>query len=184
MAQNVTLRSEGVGLEVSGRYIGYDGENIQIESEFGPLTLRYDTVACEGEICPDATAYFPKLKLSGSRRMADLLMPALVEGFARSQGWVVATQQSDTTHFTHTMTAGDDPKPVARFSFRATSTDEGFADLIAHEADIVMSVRRYAQLRQNWPLKQGWAVWMRRVKAGLLALMPWCLWCRCGRMCR
>jgi phosphate transport system substrate-binding protein len=118
VAQNVTLRSEGGGLEVSGRYIGYDGENIQIESEFGPLTLRYDTVACEGEICPDATAYFPKLKLSGSRRMADLLMPA--------QGWVVATQQSDTTHFTHTMTAGDDPKPVARFSFRATSTDEGF----------------------------------------------------------
>jgi len=141
VAQNVTLRSEGGGLEVSGRYIGYDGENIQIESEFGPLTLRYDTVACEGEICPDATAYFPELKLSGSRRMADLLMPALVEGFARSQGWVVATQQSDTTHCTQTMTAGDDPKPIARFSFRATSTDEGFADLIAHEADIVMSVR-------------------------------------------
>lgn len=141
VAQNVTLRSQGGGLEVTGRYIGYDGENIQIDSEFGPLTLRYETVSCEGETCPDATAYFPELKLSGSKRMADLLIPALVEGFARSQGWGVVLERTDATHFTQTLTQGDDPKPVARFSFRATTTDEGFADLIAGEADIVMSVR-------------------------------------------
>lgn len=141
LAQNVTLRSDGGGLEVTGRFISYDGENIQIESEYGPLTLRYDAIACDGEACPDPETYFPELKLSGSRRMTALLMPALIEGFARSEGLTVVVEDIDPAHFRMTLTAGDDPKPVARFAFRATTTDEGFADLIAHEADIVMSVR-------------------------------------------
>ena len=39
-AQDITLRSAGGGLDISGRMIGFDGENIQIDSDFGSLTLR------------------------------------------------------------------------------------------------------------------------------------------------
>jgi len=38
-AQDVTLTSEGGGLNIVGRMIGFDGENIQIKLESGPLTL-------------------------------------------------------------------------------------------------------------------------------------------------
>ena len=139
LAQDVTLRSSGGGLDVSGRVIGFDGENIQIESEFGALTLRYDKVICEGVQCLDAASYVPELRLSGARRMADVLMPALVESYARTQQLAVTLEQINDTHFVQTLMRND--LPVGRFVFRATNTDEGFADLIAHEADMVMSVR-------------------------------------------
>ena len=140
-AQDVTLTSQGGALEITGRYIAFDGENIQIESEYGPLTLRYDSVTCDGELCPDVATYVPELRFSGARLMGDVLMPALVAGFARSQGLQVTFEQVDASHFTQTLFAPDSSVASARFAFRATNTDEGFADLIAHEADMVMSAR-------------------------------------------
>ncbi len=140
-AQDITLRSAGGGLELSGRYIGYDGENIQIDSDYGPLTLRYDSVDCEGEACPALDGYVPELRLSGAARMADILMPALVDGFARSKGLRVEAEQVDPSHFVQTLIDDNSETPVGRFAFRTTNTDEGFADLMAFEADMVMSVR-------------------------------------------
>jgi len=137
-AQDVTLTSDGGGLNVVGRMIGFDGENIQIESKFGPLTLRYDAVTCTGDTCPDLETYVPELRLSGARRMGDILMPAMVEGFAWPKGFAV---RFDDTDAGFVQTLMDSDQGVARFVFHVTNTDEGFADLIAHEADIVMSVR-------------------------------------------
>lgn len=154
-AQTLTLRSEDGGLNVTGRYIGFDGTNIQIESEFGALTLRLDSVICEGEACPDHENYTPELRLSGSQLMADVLIPALVEGFARSEGYRIAFDQIDPTHFTQTLFAGDSEAPSARFKFHATTTDEGFADLFAHEADIVMSVREVRPAEVRLGLESG-----------------------------
>ena len=99
VAQDVTLTSKGGGLTIDGRYIGFDGENIQIDSVYGPLTMRFDTVDCVGDPCPDPANYVPELRLSGAARMADVLMPALVDGFARSKGLRVAFDQIDDTHF-------------------------------------------------------------------------------------
>lgn len=140
-AQDVTLRSPTGMMELSGRFIAYDGENIQIDSVYGPLTLRYAAVICEGDACPDPVTSVPELRLSGAARMGRVLMPALVDGFARSQGLQVIVDQTDPAHFIQTLIGPDIGKPVGRFKFRVTNTDEGFADLIAHEADIVMSVR-------------------------------------------
>jgi len=145
-AQDVALTSEGGGLDLSGRFIGFDGENIQIETEYGPLTLRYDTVNCSGDACPDLEGYVPELRLSGAGRMAEVLMPALVEGFARSKGESVTFAETDGG-FTQTLVA--DGQDVGRFSFRVTNTDEGFADLIAHQADMVMSVREVRAAEVN-----------------------------------
>ena len=139
LAQDVTLRSQGGGLEVTGRFIGYDGENIQISSDYGAVTLRYSTVNCSGDACPDAENFVPNIRISGAARMAAVLLPGLVQGFARSQGFRVTSTEGDASHFAQTLS--EDENPVATFSFRVTSTDEGFADLIAYEADIVSSVR-------------------------------------------
>ena len=139
VAQNITLSAKGGGLTISGRFIGYDGENVQIDSQYGPLTLRYATVDCDGDMCPARENYLPTLRFSGASRMAEVLLPALVHGFARSKGLRVLEDQIDETHLTQTLMDGENA--VAKFAFRLTNTDEGFADLIAHEADFVMSVR-------------------------------------------
>ena len=102
LAQDVTLRSASGGLDISGHVIGFDGENIQIDSEFGPLTLNYAKVVCEGADCPDAENYVPELRLSGARRMANVLMPALVESFARARQLSVTLEQIDDAHFVQT----------------------------------------------------------------------------------
>ena len=138
-AQDITLSSKDGGLTIDGRLIGYDGEFIQVQSQFGPVTLRYDIMTCRGDACPSLTNYVPTVRLSGARRMADVMMPALIQGFARSKGWQVETLDLDPAHVTQKLSM--DGKPMAEFQLRITNTDEGFADLIALETDIVMSVR-------------------------------------------
>ncbi|MDG1408228.1 MAG: substrate-binding domain-containing protein, partial [Octadecabacter sp.] len=174
-AQDVVLRSEGGGLNISGPLIGFDGENIQIGSPNGPLTLRYDRVICEGVDCPDLATYVPKLRLSGARRMADVLMPALVESFARSQQLQVTLDQIDDSHFVQTLQRAGALQPAGRFSFRTTNTDEGFADLIANETDIVMSVRevRRSEVRLGAEVGLGQLDDPRQSRiVGLDALVP------------
>lgn len=174
-AQTLTLRSADGGMIVAGRYIGFDGQNIQIDTEYGALTLRYDSVVCEGPDCPDLANYVPELRLSGSRLMAEVLMPALIEGFARSEGYNVAFEQTDPSHFTQTLFAGETEVPSARFKFHGTTTDEGFADFIAHEADIVMSVRevRKAEVRRAMDAGLGQLDASKQSRiVGLDALVP------------
>ncbi len=143
LAQDIVLTSAGGNLNISGRMIGFDGENIQIESEYGPLTLRYSAVNCEGEACPDMATYVPTLRLSGAGRMAEVLMPALVQGFARSRGLTTSLTNESEMGFTQTLS--DDGADFAKFTFHVTTASEGFADLIAHSADIVMSTREVRQ---------------------------------------
>lgn len=140
MADDVTITSEGGALVLTGRVIGYDGQFLQLQTDHGALTLDYAAVTCAGDDCPDAAGYVPTLRVSGSARMADVLMPALVDAFARSLGGSSLTETVDVGRFA--VTATDSDGVVAgRFVFHATTTDEGFADMIAHEADIVMALR-------------------------------------------
>jgi phosphate transport system substrate-binding protein len=138
-AEDIAVTSANGGLTLTGRFIAYDGTYLQIESAYGPLTVRYGDMTCVGVDCPDPDAYVPTFRFSGASRMADVLLPGLIEGFGRSSGYRVAFEQVDSTHAT--LTFLDDDAPVTVFSLRSTSTDEGFADLVAYEADAVMSVR-------------------------------------------
>lgn len=138
-AEDISVTSANGGLTLTGRFIAYDGTYLQIESKYGPLTVRYGDMACEGVGCPDPDAYVPTLRFSGASRMADLLLPGLIEGFGRSAGFRVDFEQVDGTHAE--LTFFEDDVPVAVFNLRSSSTDEGFADLVAYEADAVMSVR-------------------------------------------
>jgi len=139
MAEDIAVTSANGALTLTGRFIAYDGTYLQIESQYGPLTVRYRDMVCEGDGCPDPDAYVPTFRFSGASRMADLLLPGLIEGFGRSTGYRVAFEKIDATHAS--LTFLDDTNEVAVFHLRSSTTDEGFADLVAYEADAVMSVR-------------------------------------------
>lgn len=158
-----------------GRFIGFDGENIQVETEYGALTLRYISVSCAGDPCPDLSTYVPEVRFSGASLMAEILVPSLVEGFARSKGLQVTFEQIDPLHFRQTLFADAVGTPVGRFVFHVATTDEGFADLIAHEADIVLSLRevRAEEVRRGREVGLGQLDGPRQSRiVGLDALVP------------
>lgn len=138
-AEDVTVTSKNGQIAVTGRVIGYDGEFLQVESQYGPLTLEYAQVRCDGLACPDRENYIPILRMSGSARITSVLMPALIEGFARAQQSRVQYEEATPNHIK--MSLQSDAGTVARFELHGATAEEGFADLTAYSADIVLATR-------------------------------------------
>ncbi|MBO9476063.1 substrate-binding domain-containing protein [Shimia sp. R11_0] len=140
MAQDVLLKSHDGEVEISGTLLGFDGEFYRVETVYGELTVDGSGVFCEGPGCPSLLNFVADVSISGSATMADILLPALLEAFARNEGYVVQREPESLQRFTYVL-SGKDGQVLARFHFHASNADEGFADLLADEADIVMSLR-------------------------------------------
>ncbi|SMX29763.1 Phosphate-binding protein PstS 1 precursor [Pelagimonas phthalicica] len=141
LAQDITLRSRDGAIELTGSLLGFDGEFYRIETKFGELTVDSSGVLCEGPSCPSLTDYVAQLSISGSATIGSVLMPALLEAFALRNGLTAKRQKIDAHRFAYVLTNIRSQKTVGVFTFRVTNTDEGFADLLADEADIVMALR-------------------------------------------
>ena len=139
-AQDVTLRSPDGGVEIEGTLLGFDGQFYRVDTAYGELTVDGSGVLCEGPGCPSLEPFVAEMRFSGSATIADVLLPALIEGFALRSGFAVVRMRPDDSHslFTLSEPGGE---TLARFHLRATTTDEGFADLLADEADVALAVR-------------------------------------------
>lgn len=139
-AQEVTIRTADGGLQLTGRVISFDGTYLQLDTVHGVMTVAYDAELCEGAGCPPAEGYVPIIRMSGADRMGDVLVPALIEAFGRSRGLAskLAVGAGDLATIDLVETDG---ATAAVFRLRRSTTDEGFADLIAFEADVVMATR-------------------------------------------
>ncbi|MFT6676607.1 MAG: phosphate transport system substrate-binding protein [Sulfitobacter sp.] len=140
-AQDVLLTSRDGKVELSGTLSGFDGEFYRLQTEYGELTVDGSGVLCSGPGCPNLQDFIAEVQLSGSATMGAVLMPALIEAYAQRRGYDVAREVIDATGFDLLLHRRDTGKLAARFGFRASNADEGFADLLADEADIVMSLR-------------------------------------------
>lgn len=141
MAQDVTLTSRDGAVEITGTLLGFDGEFYRVDTQFGELTVDGSGVLCDGPGCPNLSDFVAEITFSGASTMAEVLLPALIEGFAMRNGYQALREPTDNTHFTYLLQDSKYGKAIARFQFRVTNTDEGFADLLANEADIVMALR-------------------------------------------
>ena len=141
VAQDVTLTSPDGAVELSGTLLGFDGEFYRIETIYGELTVDGSGVLCEGPACPNLQDFVAEVSISGSSTMGAVLMPALIEGFALRSDYIVRREPLEPFGFTYILVDSDTEKPVARFYVQASTTDEGFADLLANDADIVMALR-------------------------------------------
>ncbi|MDU8910201.1 substrate-binding domain-containing protein [Aestuariicoccus sp. MJ-SS9] len=139
VAQDVTLRARDGAIELSGTLLGFDGEFYRLDTEYGELTIDGSGVLCDGPGCPSLTDFVAEIDISGSATAGQVLMPALLEGFARRNGMGADRRPIDDSHFTYELSR--DGKIVGRFHFRLTTTDEGFADLLGGDADIAMALR-------------------------------------------
>ena len=140
-AQDVTLTSPDGQVEISGTLLGFDGEFYRVETVYGELTVDGSGVLCDGPACPNLQDYVAEVSISGSSTMGSVLLPALIEGFALRNDYTVRREPLEPSGFTHILVDEATQKPVARFYIQASTTDEGFADLLANDADIVMALR-------------------------------------------
>lgn len=138
--ERVELRAAQGDLALSGQVLGYDGRYLRLGTEQGEITLDYAKVICSGDACPDAENYVDALRFSGTGRLGGLILPAMVEGYARARGLSADRVEETLSTFRYDLTDSDGTA-VARLSFRLTSTEDGFVDLFAQQADVVMAAR-------------------------------------------
>src|SRR6056297_3777599 len=81
-ADDITLTSRDGAIEVSGTLLGFDGDFYRVQTQYGELTVDGSGVICEGPGCPSLTNFVAELSISGSSTMGQVLLPALIEGFA------------------------------------------------------------------------------------------------------
>lgn len=169
-AQDVTLTSPDGAVEITGTLLGFDGEFYRVRTVYGELTVDGSGVTCDGPACPNLVDYVADVTISGAAGMAEVLMPALLDGFALRNGYRVARKLVDPQHFSYELSDPTTQNPVARFHFNATTTDEGFADLLADEADLTMSLREIRQSEANRGFEAGLGNMRDKNRSRVLAL--------------
>jgi phosphate transport system substrate-binding protein len=168
-AQDVTLSSPDGAVEITGNLLGFDGEFYRVETKFGELTLDGSGVSCEGPGCPSLSDFVAEVTLSGSSNMAEVLLPALIEGFALRNGFKTRRDSLSDGNFEYTLLRGEG-RPAARFSFLISTTDDGFTDLIAQEADIVMAQREIRVAEQKMAREAGLGDMTAAARSRIVAL--------------
>ena len=146
-AQDVTLSSPDGAVEITGTLLGFDGEFYRVQTQFGELTVDGSGVSCDGPGCPSLSGFVAEITFAGSSAMSEVLLPALIEGFALRNGYQTRREALPAGNFSHVLLRGQ--KPAARFTFAASNTDAGFAALIADEADIAMALREIRPLERK-----------------------------------
>ncbi|MFK7939644.1 MAG: substrate-binding domain-containing protein [Roseovarius sp.] len=140
-AQDVTLTSSDGAVEISGNLLGFDGEFYRIDTIYGELTVDGSGVRCDGPGCPNLDQFVARQTFAGTPTIGRVLMPGLLEAFAIKNSLELERKPLSDQAFVYLITDKASDQLVGEFTFLMTNSDEGFADLLANEADIVMSMR-------------------------------------------
>lgn len=135
LAQDVTFRSEDSAVSVTGRFVGFDGAVVTLSGDAGrPVAFRADGMICEGDTCPDLENYVPRLRMIGAPRMTDVLLPPLIDAFARDTGWTVREEAGGFDLL--------DDDGVAKMQIKLTvaAPDTAFDTFLTQDADVLMSM--------------------------------------------
>ncbi|WP_037314586.1 phosphate ABC transporter substrate-binding/OmpA family protein [Ruegeria halocynthiae] len=148
-AQDITLTSHDGKVEVAGNFLGFDGEFYRLATQFGELTVDGSGVVCAGPACPNLTDFVAEIRFSGSSVMAENVLPALIVGFAEQEGLSATPQRTGTGTWQYELRQTGRDAPLGRFFFDIGNTAQGFSDLIADQADIVMAQREIRPSEQE-----------------------------------
>ena len=170
IAQDVTLTSRDGDVEISGNLLGFDGEFYRVDTVYGELTVDGSGVLCDGPGCPNLENYVARVTLSGAPVIGRVLMPALIEAFAIRNDYGLERVSDDDRGVTFALSDGKSGRLIGEFTFRLTNTDEGFADLLANEADMVMSLREARQSEVRRAREAGLGDLDARGRSRVLAL--------------
>ncbi|MHA6347269.1 substrate-binding domain-containing protein [Roseivivax sp. CAU 1761] len=140
-AQEVTLTSRDGAVELRGTLLDFDGAFYRLHTEYGELSLDAAGVVCSGAACPDPETHVTEIAISGDGDAALRLLPALVAAFAEERGQQLDRATGADGVLRLTLRDRDGGGETGRVVVRPASTEEGFADLLAGMADLVLARR-------------------------------------------
>lgn len=144
LSAEVTLKSADGTVNLVGEFVDFADDNYIIRTALGDLRISASRVRCEGEACPEIETASADVAISGSDTIGLGLMPLLMTGFASSldadseitntsvEGQSVATIVGD----------GGFGEDIGSYLVSATSTEDGFSDLLSGASQISMASRR------------------------------------------
>lgn len=154
-ANDVTLTSRDGALEITGNLLGFDGEFYRVDTEFGILTVDGSGVNCDGPACPTLGTYVAEFTLSGARSMGEVLIPALIEGFALNAGYAITREERAGAGLYYRLYDSGGSQETGRITIRLTSSAEGFADLLGEQADMALSLREVRSSERDMVREAG-----------------------------
>lgn len=169
-AQDITLTSNDGKVSIQGTLQAFDGEFYRINSIYGAMTLERSAVTCDGAGCPDLENYVAEFTLSGALPMGELLMPLLVENFAKQSGMDLRRNIADDLNFSYNLQLPETGKTVARIIFRISNTDIGFSKLLAGETDMVLATREITTSETKAAKKAGLGNLKNAARSRIVAL--------------
>ena len=169
-AQDVTLTSHDGAVEIIGTLLGFDGEFYRVKTEFGELTIDGSGVLCDGPGCPNLSHYVAEIVFSGSSTMAEVLLPSLIEGFALRNGLLTERAELGKSRFEYILISSQSGLRVGRFVFHVSNSDEGFAELLSNDADVVMALREITPTERLAAFKAGMGDMTDHSRSRVLAL--------------
>lgn len=141
LARDITLRAKDSSLEISGALLSYDGENYRVRSKFGDISIASKEVDCASEFCPHLNGYAPEFHLAGAPLLSRVLIPALIEGFARSQNYASTRETTEDDKLVLSLMDVKDETPIARFKITSSDSSDGYAGLALGDTEIALTTR-------------------------------------------
>jgi phosphate transport system substrate-binding protein len=148
-AQEVVFQSVDEGVAVTGRFVAFDGQNATVATDTGLVTFRADGMTCDSADCPDLVEYVPSLRMTGAARMGDLLLPALIDVYARDNGWNV---REDARGF---QLHSSDGVLVFEIAITVATPEGAFSNFMNHEADVLLSMRELRTIELQIAFEAG-----------------------------
>lgn len=140
-ARDIVLRAKDGSLELSGTLLSFDGENYRVRSKFGDISVASAEVECISEFCPHADGHAPEFRLTGAPLISRVLVPALIEGFARTENYTSTRQEVDANQLILALSDTKDDALIARFVITSSDSADGYAGLTLGDTNIALTTR-------------------------------------------
>lgn len=150
-ANEVALSSKSGDLQISGTVLDFDGRYYSIESEYGNVILDGSLFECSGSGCSGSFRKSETLKIASLASLNSILMPALIENFARLSAGTTEVDDIEVG-VAFTIMRGD---RQLRIELIETSENGAVESLIAHQIDLALISRDLTEAEKQQHLKSA-----------------------------
>lgn len=135
--KTVALSSKSGDLKINGRLLDFDGRYYSIESEYGHVVLDSKLFECAGDGCLGNFGETERLRISALPSLNTLLVPALIDNFARlAAGTIEENREDNQTRYIIRRGSRE-----LRIELQQISDAIAVQNLVEHRSDLAVITR-------------------------------------------
>ena len=156
LADKVELKVDATSFSLRGEIVQYDGLDYLFRSALGEVLIQASFVTCEGAFCPSRREPGAAFGIHGSNTIGASLLPALLRGYAESEGFRVERQPGENgISAEFSMIDDREQKLMATIDLRTEGSSTSFPSLLSSTAAIGMSSRKIRLAEVNRFVQAG-----------------------------